>query len=396
MNRPLDAAPAWRARPRLLWLGALLALVLLALGLYLARHLERFEERVDKGPQPQALTDPYLAAQDFLRTRGLRVDQAQSLDVLPRLPPATTSLLLFGDRSHMTPRQVEDVLAWVNQGGRLVFVAQALWDERRKRSHDSLLDRVQLRQYETRKLPAGGPVADPFPQLTKLYLENESAPAYFSFNPAFHLEDPTDITRSWANSSDSTHLMQLDYGAGVITVVTDANLWRNTALGRYDNAWLLWYLNQHRDVALLYNTDHDTLVSLLWRYFPHALTLLLAWLLLFAWQSGARHGPIRQPAPLARRRLREYLQASAAFTLRHAGHARLLRSLQHDILRRARRHHPGFERLAIADQWQLLARLTGESPSAVGQALRPRPAQKMSHSEFSRHVGDLQRIRNAL
>lgn len=388
--------PVWRPQPRYLVLTLLLALVLFALGIYLARHLERYSETVDKGADPAVAANPYLAAQSFLRQRGLRVDQANRLDILPRLPAATTSLLLLGDRSRMTPRQAEQILAWVRQGGRLLFVAEALWDERKGRSGDLLLDRLQLRQYETRKLPPPEPTDDPYPRLTKLYLDNEEAPAYFSFNPAFHLEDPTDITRSWANSSDSTHLMQLDYGAGLITVVTDADLWRNSAMARYDNAWLLWYLNQNRDVALIYQTEHDTLASQLWRYFPQALTLLLVWLLLFAWYSSARHGPVRQPAPLARRQLREYLHASAEFMLRHGGHQRLLRSLQHDILRRARHRHPGFERLPIADQWHVLARLTGETPSAVGQALRPRPAQKMSQSEFTRQVGYLQRIRNAL
>jgi hypothetical protein len=387
---------AWRPQPRHLVLTLVLALVLLVLGVYLSRHLERYSETVDKGADPTVVANPYLAAQSFLRQRGLRVDQATRLDILPRLPAATTSLLLLGDRSRMTPRQVEQILSWVRQGGRLLFVAEAIWDNHKGRSDDLLLDRLQLRQYETRTLPPAEPTDDPYPRLTKLYLDNEEAPAYFSFNPAFHLEDPTDISRSWANSSDSTHLMQLDYGAGLITVVTDADLWRNSALTRYDNAWLLWYLNQNRDVALIYQTEHDTLASQLWRYFPQALTLLLVWLLLFAWYSGARHGPVRQPAPLARRQLREYLHASAEFMLRHGGHQRLLRSLQHDILRRARQRHPGFERLPIAEQWHALARLTGETPSAVGQALRPRPAQKMSQSEFTRHVGDLQRIRNAL
>lgn len=396
MSSNAQYAGKWRPRPRHLVLLAALALVLLALGIYLTRHLERYSETVDTGADPAVAANPYLAAQRFLRQRGLRVDQANRLDVLARLPAASTSLLLFGDRRHMSPRQAEQVLAWVRQGGRLVFVAEALWDERKSRSDDLLLDRLQLRQFETRTLPPAQPSADPFPRLTKLYLDNEAAPAYFSFNPAFHLEDPTDISRSWANSSEATHLMQLDYGDGVITVVTDADLWRNSALGRYDNAWLLWYLNQNRDVALIYQTDHDTLAQLLWRYFPHAMTLLLMWLLLLAWHSSGRHGPARPPPPLARRQLREYLHASAAFVLRHGGHERLLRSLQHDILRRARRRHPGFERLAVADQWQALARLTGETPSAVGQALRPRPTQKISHSEFTRQVGYLQRLRNAL
>lgn len=396
MNASTSVTGGSRQRRYRYLAAIMLAAGLIALGVYLSRHLERYTENVDRGPAPEVKANPYLAAESYLRQRGLRVDQAQRLDILPRLPAASTSLMLLGDRAQMTPQEAEQILAWVRQGGRLVFVAEALWDPRKGRSDDLLLDRLHLHQLLTRELPPGEPTDDPYPRLTKLYLDNESAPAYFGFDPAFHLEDPDNAARSWANSSDATHLMQLDYGAGLITVVTDAELWTNHALARYDNAWLLWYLNQHRDVALIFQSEHDTLASLLWRYFPQALVALLALLLLAAWHSAAREGPVEAASPRDRRQLREYLRASADFNLRHLGQQYLLRSLQHDILRRARRRHPGFDSLPVAEQWHALARLTGESTRNIGQALRPRPAQRMAHSDFSRQVAQLQRLRNCL
>lgn len=394
MNASTPATPG--ARPRRYLLALLVVVALIGLGIYFSRHLERYSENVDRGPAPEVKANPYLAAESYLRQRGLRVDQAQRLDILPRLPPASTSLMLLGDRTQMTPHEVEQVLNWVRQGGRLLFVAEALWDPRKGRSDDLLLDRLHLHQLLTSDLPPGEPTEDPYPRLTKLYLDNENAPAYFSFDPAFHLEDPDNAARSWANSSDATHLMQLDYGAGLITVVTDADLWTNHALARYDNAWLLWYLNQHRDVALIFQSEHDTQATLLWRYFPQALVALLALLLLAAWHGAGREGPLEAARPRDRRQLREYLRASAEFSLRHLGQQHLLRNLQHDILRRARRRHPGFDSLPVAEQWHALARLTGETTGTIGQALRPRPKQRMAHSEFSRQVAQLQRLRNRL
>ncbi|RML17966.1 hypothetical protein APX70_04787 [Pseudomonas syringae pv. maculicola] len=58
--------------------------------------------------------------------------------------------------------------------------------------------------------------------------------------------------------------------------------------------------------------------------------------------------------------------------------------------------HPGFERLVIAEQWQVLSRLTRLPTSAISDALRPRPPQRLSHSEFTRQVAQLQTLRNAL
>ncbi len=380
------------------WLLALLAVVLLiAGGLYLMRHLHPYDEVIDHGPSPQARSNPWLAAEAFLRQRGLSVQQADGVEVLQQLPAKGQSLLLLGDRQTMTARQTEDVLAWVRAGGRLLFVAQALWDDDKAMSGDLLLDRLQLRQFLAKDLPAL-PDAEPddFPQLTKLYLENEQAPAYFSFAPDFHLEDPANKAQSWANSSNATHLMQLKYGEGLITVVTDADLWTNDAIRRYDNAWLLWYLHQDTQVTLVFRSARDSLATLLWRHYPQALASLALLLALGLWHLALRHGPIEPEPSLARRQLREHLRATAAFLLRNAGQGRLLRALQLDILRRARRRHPGFERLAVAEQWQVLSRLTRQPTAAIGQALRPPLNQRLSAAEFSRQVAHLQTLRNAL
>jgi hypothetical protein len=369
-----------------------------ALGVYLYLAATPYQEVVDHGASPEARANPYLAAEQFLRKQGLEVSHANSLDVLPGIDPRQHSLLLFGDRSNMTPRQIDQVLNWTRAGGRLVFVAEALWDEKTGQSNDLLLDRVQLHQTlskDLKDLPSD-PIDDPYPKLTKLYLEDEDAPAYFSFDTAFHLDDPKNLAQAWANSAKATHMMQLPHGLGSITVVTDADLWKSPAIEQYDNAWLLWYLSADTGVTLLYNTDHDSLLTLLLRYFPQALVALAALIALGCWHVGVRHGPMQAPAPTARRQLQEHLRASADFLLRRHGQNSLLLALQQDILRRARRRHPGFEQLAVAEQWLVLARLTRQPTRAISQALSPRTKQRLSSAEFSRQVAHLQTLRNAL
>ncbi|CAD5202077.1 hypothetical protein, partial [Pseudomonas sp. FEN] len=90
---------------------------------------------------------------------------------------------------------------------------------------------------------------------------------------------------------------------------------------------------------------------------PPALVALAALLGLWLWHVGLRQGPLQAPASRARRQLQEHLRASADFLLRRSGHEALLQALRQDILRRARKRHPGFERLGVAEQWQVLARL---------------------------------------
>ncbi|MCP1520151.1 hypothetical protein J2Y74_004461 [Pseudomonas migulae] len=385
---------------RRLWLavGVFIAVLLAALSVYLFFKATPYQADIDHGPSPEAQANPYLAAEHFLRKQGLTVGHANSLDVLPTLDPRQHSLLLLGDRYNMTPRQIDQVMNWTRAGGRLLFIAESLWDEKTGQSNDLLLDRVQVHQSLSKDLKDPPPATgeDPYPNLTKLYLEDEDAPAYATFDTAFHLEDPNNLAQAWANSGKATHMMQLNQGLGSIIVVTDADLWKTPAIDQYDNAWLLWYLTADTQVTLLFNTDHDSLLTLLLRYFPQALVALIALIGLGLWHVGVRHGPLIEPAPRARRQLQEHLRASADFILRRSGQDSLLQALQQDILRRVRRRHPGFDQLGVAEQWLVLARLTGQPTRAISQAMSPRPKQRLSSVEFSRQVAHLQTLRNAL
>ena len=385
MNRPF------------VWVGLLLACLLGAGAFYAWHKAIPYDEVVDRGPSPQARQNLYLAAEYFLREQGLTVAHAYNLERLAELPPKGNSLLLLGERSNMTPRQVDQLMDWAKSGGHLLVVAEALWDEETGKSGDLLLDRLNIHQLISDDVdePAS-PRKKKAPDLTKLYVDNETAPAYFSFDTDFNLTDPKHLAQFSANSAKSSHLMQRDLGHGTVTVVTDSDLWKTPDIGKHDNAWLLWYLNQGTAVTLLFNSDVDNLLTLLMRNFPQALVALIALIALALWHVGMRQGPVQAPAPKARRQLQEHLKASADFLLRRSGPGTLLQALQRDVQRAARRRHPGFEHLDTAEQWQVLERLTRQPSHVISQALGPLPAKRLTSADFSRQVACLQTLRNAL
>ncbi|EQM70728.1 DUF4350 domain-containing protein [Pseudomonas tohonis] len=424
--------------------GALLFLLLGLFLIWLLNKIEPYQETIAHGASPEARSNIYLAAESYLRKQGLTVAHADGLEVLNDLPAAGHTLLLLADRSRMTPRQADRVLDWAAKGGHLLFVAEALYDEDDGKSGDLLLDRLGVQQYESEDLdeedsedaeqseateseedaateedvesdaaeddpqqaqgeeeaPAEADAEpedeDRYPELTKLYLENEDAPAYIDFDTGFHLYDSEDRAHAWANSGNATHMLQMNHGDGLVTVLTDSWIWQNNNIASHDNAWLLWYLTQDTSVTLLYRAERDDLPALLLRNFPEALAALALLIALVLWHVGRRQGPQLAPASRSRRQLEEHLRASADFLMRRSGKQVLLQGLQRDILRRARRRHPGFERLAVAEQWQVLSRLTRMPTAAISQAMRPLPKQRLSASEFTRQVAHLQSLRNAL
>ena len=391
--------------------GFILAIaLLLVLGLiasYVLGKLEPYEDVIEHGPAPEVASSPYLAAEHFLRKQGIAARRAEGLDVLDGLPSEGQTLMLLADRGNMTPRQVERVLQWTAGGGHLLFIAERLWDEEEGKSGDLLLDLLGVQQYMSDELDdeeASEAEAEneqneeheAYPQLTKLYLENEQAPAYIAFDTDFHLYDAQNRAHAWANSDSATHLLQLYHGDGLITVLSDPWIWQNRNISEYDHAWLLWYLSQDSAVTLLYHADSDGLARLLLRHFPLALLVLALLIIATLWHVGMRHGPLQAPASRARRQLEEHLRGSADFLLRRSGQHSLLKGLQQDINRRARRRHPGFEKLAVAEQWQVLGRLTRLPVKDISQAMRPLPPQRLSASDFTRQVAHLQTLRNAL
>ncbi len=426
-------------RGNLALLVLLVLLVLGGIGYYLYRNLEPYTETVEHGPSPEARANPYLAAESYLRGRGIHVATARGMEVLDKLPSQGQTLILLGTRENVTPAQNARLLDWANRGGHLIVTAESLWDEDEGKSGDQLLDQLGVQQFLTADLkdkdeksapsdkeatapsddqaqdtPAKPDVeeehpdqassadgsdaaeAAPYPNLTKLYLENEKAPAYIDFDTDYHLFDSKNLAYAWANSADSTHLLQLQQGQGLITVLTDNWIWQNGELDAYDNAWLLWYLTQDSAVTLVYRADGTSLMTLLMRYFPQALLAAVLLLVLVLWRNGLRQGPLQPNPDRSRRQLEEHLRAGADFILRQRGQLALLQGLQRDVMRRARQRQPGFDRLPVAEQWQALGRMTRMSVSAISQAMRPYPQQRMAVAEFTRQVAHLQSLRNAL
>jgi len=403
------------SRPLKLALAGLLLVILTWCALLILQKLQPYEEIVEHGPSPEAGSNEYLAAELFLRRQQIAVSRADGLDVIKNLPPEGQTLMLFAPRHNMTPRLAGQVLEWTAGGGHLVFVAEGIWDEEEGSSGDLLLDALGVQQHDTTTEDEEQPSAaeerttaasaqdepaameeDRYPELTKIYLENEEAPAYASFDNDFHLLDAGDRAYAWANSSVATHMLQMEHGQGLITVLTDAWLWQNRNIDQYDHAWLLWYLAQDSAVTLVHHAEHAGLFSQLLKHYPAALAALALLAGLLLWHVGLRHGPPLAPPAPARRQLEEHVRAGADFLLRRAGQKHLLSTLQHDILRRARQRHPGFERLPVAAQWQVLGRLTRLPSSAVSAAMRPPAAKRLSASELTRQVANLQTLRNAL
>lgn len=385
-------------------------LLLLALAVWLSQKITFFEERIELGASPEARSDPYLAIQYFLREQAINVTPVDSLVSVLQAPAEQQTLLLLSNDAALIDSQQEALLAWVAQGGHLVLSAQ---HEKVEYAGHSLLATLGIQKQLSTELdtdtaddhPAANteqhqkntdPITALPDTLTRLYLENEQSPAYLALDSRYHLHDGDNRAHAWANSQNATHLLQLIHGQGLVTVLSDFSLWRQSQIKKYDHAWLLWYLSQDSQVALFNPPPQQGLFSLLWQYFPIACGLLLLLLVLNVWAHALRFGALISTQANTRRKLTEHLQASALFNLRYNGQRSLLLALQKDIQQRAQQRYPSFARLAVSEQWQVLQQLSRQPIALISHSMRPPLAKKLSTQAFTEHVMRLQQLRNAL
>lgn len=311
-------------------------------------------------------TDPQALAAAYLQHFGSRVQRGQP-EQLAELPPQDVRFWLAGNPP-LAEAQAQALLDWVEAGGRLVAVADD--------STLALSATLGVRPMATRELGGAAPpiMALPlWPNLTQLYLAEDDAPAYLGFDDSHHLFDVGDQAVAWASSASATHMLMLPWGDGSVTLLSDSDLWSNAHLAQYDNAWLLWYLTQGAPVTLIAPAPPLPLwLDALQRY---GLALGLLTLAAGIWLRRRR----QNPAP--RRDAQRWPE--------------LIATLQRDIQREVHRRRPELADQGVAERWQYLARLSGLSTRAVGEAMRPSPA-RLSARDFTRRIVQLRLLHLAV
>lgn len=333
----------------------------------------------------------------FLREQDLKVSRIFQLDQLPAPRRGQHSLFLLNIQPSLINQHTAELLNWVRAGGHLIVSVEHATEGQAQPFLQQLGIDLQLRTDPascSAKLSAPTPVSPiPLAALTRLYLENEQSPAYFMFNTDYHLEDSDNRSHAWANSAYATHILQLTYGDGMVTLLSDLMLWHPQYITQYDHAWLLWYLSQDTEVMLL---DYAQVPgsSSFWESSSDVLYGVIFALSLGALGWTARYvAHTRRSGTCAQRLAKAQLQALTQ--LPYNSQRSVLLSLQKDIQQHAQRHDPDFFERVVVDQWQLLRQLSGLPISSIAQCMRP-PPQALSSKSLIQQVTALRQLRKTL
>ena len=370
--------------------GLIVALLLAlggVIGYWFYTHFEKVRKEKAVGFLGAARYNPLLAAQRYFESFGL---VAQSVEGLSTLPPSTVTLLIPSARYEMGRGEAQRLRHWVESGGHLVVVPSAAFDEEYRRT-DFLLDPLGIQVSPVEDPQSGGLVDVDWPGSGDFI--TIKIDAYVRLRPTQHT--PKRLLE--LRDGDGAYLMRLALGRGVLTVVSDAKFLNNWNLNKNDHAAYLWRVAQagdQRPVWLVFSDGmpplHRWLLQHAWAALISAGTLLLLWL----WAASRRFGPLYPIVPLARRRLRDHIEASGRFLWRAGQGEALLKGVRQALYRALELRHPAWAGLASNALYQRLSERSGASHEAVQGALLY--THHGSEHEFTLAIQTLERIRKSL
>ncbi|MFT0211910.1 DUF4350 domain-containing protein [Pseudomonas sp. F1_0610] len=358
------------------------AIALLILFLF---NREYTEKQIDLGYSFEAKTNRFLALEHYLSAINVKYKKITRASSIYNKENQNKTLILLSGESARHNEDIEPLLNWVKAGGHLILPAN---------EDDLTLAKLGITISRQKEKKATD-------QLTRLYLQNEQSPAYLSFDPVYHLNDSKNLAFAWANSSSNTHMLQMMLDKGMVTVLSDNDIWTNLQIEENDNAWLVWYLTQDSEVLLWRNhqksprkeVSPSLLVKAL-KHFPYTLLAAVVFLALLGWRLGTRLGPLLASPDKPRRQLAEHLTASSNFQLRYFNQSNVIIQLQNDILRLASTRHTGFKLLEPEQRWKVLSKLTRLPEQQIIQLMQPPTASNIKNYES--YINQLQTLRNAL
>ena len=354
-------------------------LILLALLIWGYFQLPFKEEEIDLGFGEEAKQNPYLASDLFLKSVGNSVNSLKSYSQIGKLPkPLNSTLIMATKQRNLTEGETAELLAWIEKGGHLITNASKPTDFDNESKNDVLLHHLGIDVYLLTEPIENKDPEEWLQQMLKpasshctadeglIELSNDNEESFeISISSAVELYQIDEIETYYAANNYGVQLLQMDYGEGSVTLLTDMSLWSNNRINCLDHAYFLKYLVASDDVAIIYRFQKSSLLSLMWTHAKLYVLLSLSFIFLWLWHKSQRFGPLLELNISQRRSLLEHINASAVFVWRKGSIDTMIEPLRSAIRTQMLKHHSGFKYMTPDEQYKIIARITHLDPDQI-------------------------------
>ena len=412
-----------RGSPYLKLVFGLVLLGLVGWGFYWS--IEFYEETEESGWSIDALRNPYLAAQKFMTRTGIEVTDVDSLTRLDELSGLGT--LFFSDANQVqTPRQLAQVIDWLEQGGNVIYTADKVSE------NDDMLLRefsveVDWREFDTEDENGEKPLSETLrdynrqieagksrEEIAQSLGDDEVATTWVQFaedigdvEVAFddarillhpYISDTESVIEprpfSWSYSEYGVHMMQFEVGNGLLTIISDPGIWTSYQIDQYDHAYLLWLLSSDEgNFAILRSVLRDSIWALMRQNASEVLIAAGLLILIWIWRTGYRFGRLVPRKLSYSRALGEHFSSISHYLWHRRQGRYLVEPLRTRVLRRASLTLGEFGQADQARQFELIAQRCDLNPEAIARAFT---SADFSESSFVQTVRLLKHIEQSL
>ncbi|WP_144392296.1 DUF4350 domain-containing protein [Pleionea sediminis] len=391
----------------IVWLTAILILIPGLIWTYLISHSETVYVTKDQGYSQQAKKNPFLAAEFFLENQEIQVELTRNYNIFDSEIPVNHSLIITNSRKTLSESRLQVIKSYVKQGGHLILAAVENFEDDTGSSGAPILDEIGARLYRNygdinTLTPDEWDALDDIEKdrfydsssKTKIKFKNYSQETSIIF-PNFHyLLDASGDAVFNAGTDSSRHVLQYNYGEGLITVLSSTYIWSNKKLNAEDHAMFLYQLTEDSEkVWIVYNPQYESFIELLWKHGHHIILNALLLLLVIIWFYQIKTGPIFPIFSFDSRKLMQHILAASEFKWRYGNKSQLLTDTREDVERRLKRSHPLLKSQDKAEQLSYMHKLTNIDTNDLEKAFFSEPNNPI---EFTNQIQTLQKVRHLL
>jgi len=377
----------------------LLALLVFSLVIWVYSILEFRTIKEDKGYQGEAASNPYLAAEFFLRRMGQKTVRINLFtNKQTQLMPGDT-LMVPNVRLAFDTRRSDEMLEWVEQGGHLIITGRV--DAESEVGHrDYILESLGLfieRQSLNDELSQENE-----PVNTEIYDENEFWQVDFDDYLVISTTSEFNSEVIWTiKDSDRNHGLQVTFGSGRITLLSEMRIFMNDYIDSYDHAAFLLTLANDQLISgndgVFYYTVYDDQISFFQWLWKNARALVLSTALLifiWLWKVVPRFGPLINVHKPIRRQFIDHLKASGNYHWRQGHYHCLLTEVRKQLSHRVKIKYPEWSSKSKQDQISHFVELSQLESSAIEKALFNTEVERVN--DFINLIKVLEKLRKSL
>ena len=368
-------------------------IALVVVGLLVGAFLfffEPVEKEIKTGYSAEAKRNRFLAAQRFMKQLGIESEIIRGIDKLHNLPAGNDILIATYSHRFEQVKIKDELLEWVNQGGHLILELKPF-----NRTDDLEVETPFLDELGVKPKRSNTLLRNINRENIEITVYKNSEPLTVSFQPYHTLEVTKEDPVLLYKDSNGTHLVEYYVGAGLVTILSELDLWRNQNIGDHDNAAALAHIvgENPGKVWVLFGVSMPTLFELMWKHGSEAVIALALLLLLWLWAMYNRFGPRVEFNEQQRRSLLEHLDAVGQFEWRYHRANTILGTVRQELHQLIETRYPRWQKKSQIEQCEWLAKRTSLPEQDINLALT---ANSDHQTSFTRYIKILQTIRKTV